>query len=90
MGWSEFRQTGLTHYQASASVKGYTLVTPMYTGDTYLLDMGGRIVHHWHLTGLRSFYARLLTSGNLLVIGTDASVTPPAVPDGTVPPTPMD
>jgi hypothetical protein len=77
----------LTHHETAASVKGYTLVTPMYTGDTYLLDMDGRIVHQWHLTShLRSFYGRLLPSGNLLMIGTDASVTPPAVPEGTVPP----
>jgi len=87
MGWSEFRKTGLTHHQPAASVKGYTLVTPMYTGDTYLLDMDGRIVHQWHLTShLRSFYGRLLPSGNLLIMGADASVTPPAVPEGTVPP----
>ena len=37
MGWSPFRKTGLTFHMPSASVKGYTLVTPM-GGDANYTD----------------------------------------------------
>lgn len=85
MGWSPFRKTGLTHFEPFYCVKGYTLVTPLSGDSSYLIDMRGRIVHRWRLPGFRLFYGRLLANGNLLVMGSDASVPPPQVPPGTVP-----
>jgi Arylsulfotransferase (ASST) len=88
MGWSPFRKTGLTHHMPSASVKGYTLVTPMGSDASYLLDMDGQIVHRWRLAGLRqAVYAQLLPNGRLLAMGTDAATpVPPPLPPHEIPP----
>lgn len=86
MGWSPFRKTGLTHHLPAQTFKGYTLITPLNGDSTYLIDIAGRIVHRWRLVGLRAFYARLLPTGRLLAMGTDASLRPAEVPPGTVPP----
>jgi hypothetical protein len=87
MGWSPFRKTGLSHHIPSASVKGYTLVTPIGGDTAYLLDMAGRIVHRWRLVTLgRAFYSRLLSSGRLLVMGTDEATPFVQVPPGQVVP----
>ncbi len=87
MGWSAFRQTGLTHHDAARSVKGYTLVTPISMNSTYLLDMSGQIAHAWHYPDFTGFYARLMPNGNLLLLATDRSLgPPPEVPERTIPP----
>ncbi len=86
MGWSPHRKTGLTYHQPSASVKGYTLVSPMGGDATYLIDMQGRIVHRWHLAGQRTIYSRLLPNGNLLSLGADASIPTPQIDPKTPPP----
>jgi hypothetical protein len=88
MGWSPFRKTGLSFHLPSASFKGYTLVTPMGSDASYLLDMHGKIVHHWRLTGLRqAIYAQLLPNGRLLALATDASTpVPPPLPPHDIPP----
>ncbi len=86
MGWSPFRPTGLTHHRASGSEKGYTLFTPLQGNTSYLIDMAGRIVQRWRLEQFRLFYSRLLTNGNLLALGTDASLKQPEIPPGYIPP----
>jgi outer membrane protein assembly factor BamB len=88
MGWSINRQTGLTYHRPQRSTKGYTLVTPGGGDSTLLLDMAGRIVHRWVYTDLRPSYARLLSSGHLLVRGTDRSIQPqpPRKPKDPPPP----
>jgi hypothetical protein len=86
VGWSAFRKTGLTYHKPAASVKGYTLVTPLSGNASYLLDMAGRVVHAWRYPQLRGFYARLTPAGTLLIMGTDSSLPPPVIPEGTVPP----
>jgi Arylsulfotransferase (ASST) len=85
MGWSPFRKVGLTHYDPVKSVKGYTLITPNGGNATYLLDMAGRIAHAWRYPQLRGFYGRLLPTGNLLLFGTDVTITPVQIPERTVP-----
>lgn len=85
MGWSAFRQTGLTFHNPAASVKGYTIVTPNAGHATYLIDMAGRVVHAWHYPQFRGFYGRLLDNGSLILLGTDNSIAPPNIPEGTVP-----
>ncbi len=88
MGWSPFRRTGLTYHRPAESVKGYTLITPSGDDAAYLIDMDGRIVHRWRVPGTRIGYARLLPSGNLLLRGVDAALSPPPqMPfDGPPPP----
>jgi hypothetical protein len=77
MGWSAHREIGLTCHSPAHSFKGYTLVAPIGVDFVVLLDMDGRIVHRWRLPGYRVFQARLLPTGNLLVLCTDASLPPP-------------
>jgi hypothetical protein len=72
MGWSPFRRSGLTHHQQSASFKGYTLVTPIGGEASYLIDMSGQVAHRWLFRGMRPIYGRLLPTGNLLALATDA------------------
>jgi len=68
MGWSPFRQTGLTHKDSRTS-GGFTLITPIGGDSTYLLDDSGLIVHGWHFPSFRPGYGYLLPGGNLLVRG---------------------
>ncbi|MHB8574042.1 MAG: aryl-sulfate sulfotransferase [Dehalococcoidia bacterium] len=87
MGWSPYRKTGLTHHQPSQTFKGYTLVTPSGADAAYLIDMDGRIVQRWRTPDLRAGYAQLLPSGNLLLRGVDASLSPLiSVPPDSPPP----
>jgi hypothetical protein len=86
MGWSPFRKTGLTHYEPAASVKGYTLVTPLQGDASYLIDMQGQVAHRWHYPHVRTFYSQLLPTGNLMVMGSERAVPPPVVEPGSVPP----
>ncbi|MFC1532098.1 arylsulfotransferase family protein [Thermodesulfobacteriota bacterium] len=68
MGWSPFRQTGLT-YRDSRSFGGYTLITPIGGKSVYLLDEEGCIVHEWGSPNFQPGYGYLLPNGNLLVRG---------------------
>src|ERR1051326_2623871 len=87
MGWSQFRQTGLTFHTPSQTFKGYTLVTPIAADFSVLLDMDGRVVHRWSLPGFRIFQARLLPRGTLLALCSDASLPPaPQTPFDQPPP----
>ncbi len=68
MGWSPFRKTGLTHSD-DRSAGGFTLVTPVGSGATFLLDEAGRIVHSWSAPDFMPGYGYLLPGGTLLVRG---------------------
>jgi hypothetical protein len=89
MGWSACRKTGLTYHRPAQSFKGYTLLSPIQGEAAYLLGMDGRIVHRWRLPGFRVFQARLLPSGNLLVLCTDATLPPPPQTPFAQPPPPF-
>lgn len=86
MGWSIKQGIGLTHHDEKRTCKGYTLVTPVGSDNTLLLDMAGRVVHRWVFEEIKPFNARLLDNGNLLALGTDASIVPPRHELGEVPP----
>lgn len=68
MAWSEFRKTGLTHKDHNFA-GGYTLITPIGSFYTYLIDENGCIVHGWKADEFQPGYGHLLTNGNLLVRG---------------------
>jgi outer membrane protein assembly factor BamB len=53
---------------------------------SYLIDVAGRVVHCWRFPKLRGFYARLTPDGTLLIMGTDASLPPPNIPENAAPP----
>jgi outer membrane protein assembly factor BamB len=90
MGWSPYRQTGLTHQHPAQSFKGYTLITPIRGDAAYLIDVDGRIVHRWHFRDVRAWYGRLLPNGRLLIGGIDSSLPPPPQTPFDQPPPPFD
>lgn len=65
MGFSPFRDTGLTH-RDDRSAGGYTLVTPMGGGAMFLLDVDGRIVHRWKPESGSPGYGKMLPGGRVL------------------------
>lgn len=60
---------GLTVYQPDQADHGYTLFAPMTGTSAYLIDMQGRVVHHWLLPYRPGAYGYLLDNGCLLVAG---------------------
>ena len=71
MGWSAFRQTGLTFHNPNQSVKGYTLFVSVGADDIYMIDMNGRIVKAWRFDDVDLGLVKLLPNGNLLLSCTD-------------------
>lgn len=69
MGIARTSLKGVTHYVPSKAYKGYTLFTPMFGNDAWLIDMQGRIVHHWSTEPYKPNFARFLTNGNLVYQG---------------------
>jgi len=49
--------------------EGYTLISPLQSRSTFLIDMNGRIVKTWETDSTPSSLAYLLESGNLLRAG---------------------
>ena len=49
-----------------AAFQGYTLVAPMMSTETYLIDMQGRVVHSWKSDHPPALSAYLLENGHLL------------------------
>jgi hypothetical protein len=45
---------------------GYTLIAPLHSTETYLIDMQGRVVHAWHSQYTAGEDAYLLENGHLL------------------------
>ena len=83
MGWSAFRPNGLTHHNPNLSVKGYTLFTPAYMPELYLLDMQGRVVKQWMFAGISVSLAVFRPNGNLLLsaVTNDAQAQASALDD---------
>jgi hypothetical protein len=77
MGWSVAQQFGLTYHRPQLSVKGYTLVTPLYGDSSYLVDMDGSFVHRWQFEEMQAWHSRLMPNGNLLAMGLERSLAPP-------------
>ncbi len=77
MGWSVAQQFGLTYHRPQLSVKGYTLVTPLYGNACYLVDMNGRFVHQWQFDDIQVWNPKLMGNGNLILMGLERSLQPP-------------
>jgi Arylsulfotransferase (ASST) len=60
---------GLTVYHPDKADHGYTLFAPMTGTGACLIDMQGRIVHHWALPYRPGAYGYLLDNGHLLMAG---------------------
>jgi hypothetical protein len=61
-------KTGLLLHEPAAC-KGYTLIAPTFSTDTYLIDLDGRIVQTWKSDCLPGQSAYLLENGNLFRTG---------------------
>lgn len=59
------RRSGLSVSDAGA-FPGYSLVAPMNSTTTYLIDMEGRVVHRWESDCTPALSAYLLANGHLL------------------------
>jgi hypothetical protein len=91
MGWSLFRQPGLTFHNPTYSFKGYTLITPIGGDSSYLLDMAGRVVHRWQFADTRPEYGYLTDDGRLLYRSLPGGPQPPFKPSSeTDPPMPLE
>ena len=60
---------GLTVSHPDQADHGYTLFAPMTGMSAFLIDMQGRIVHHWALPYRPGAYGYLLDNGHLLMAG---------------------
>ena len=49
--------------------QGYTLLSPLQSRTTFLIDMNGRVVHSWVTDSTPASIAYLLDNGNLLRAG---------------------
>ncbi|MEU2395486.1 aryl-sulfate sulfotransferase [Streptomyces sp. NPDC007369] len=64
------RGTGLIAIDTAAAFPGYTLFAPLTgTGEVYLIDLHGRVVHEWRFPYRPGRHARLLDNGNLAYNG---------------------
>jgi hypothetical protein len=59
----------LRYYDPRRAYPGYTLFSPMGGKKVWLVDMEGRIVHHWSVDYTPGCHGRLLPNGNLLYAG---------------------
>lgn len=65
-----YSQVGLITYDRARATPGYTLFSPNFGRETYLVGMRGDIVHQWRNHPLEpGNYAQLLKNGNLLWAG---------------------
>ena len=60
--------TGLIRNDPGA-FQGYTLLSPLSSRTTFLIDMNGKVVHTWETDSTPSSIAYLLENGNLLRAG---------------------
>ncbi|MDG4859060.1 aryl-sulfate sulfotransferase [Streptomyces sp. T-3] len=64
------RGTGLIALDEGRSFGGYTLFAPLTgTGEVYLIDVHGEVVHQWNLPYRPGRHARVLANGNLAYNG---------------------
>jgi len=54
----------VTIYDSSKAYNGYTMFAPHASTDVWLIDMKGRVVHHWELPTFLGSDVRLLPNGN--------------------------
>jgi Arylsulfotransferase (ASST) len=53
-------------YSSAKTCDGYTLFAPTFGKDAWLIDMNGRVCHHWELENPPASHGKLLPNGNLM------------------------
>jgi hypothetical protein len=67
------RGVGLRAWNREKAFPGYTLFAPITgSGQVYLIDLDGTVVHQWNLPYPPGAYGYLLPNGNLLYNGKTA------------------
>lgn len=66
MRYSRF---GVTVHDKARATPGFTLFSPNFQSTTYLIGMGGEVLHKWDMPLRPGAYAYLLKNGNLLWSG---------------------
>ena len=61
-----YERTGVTRYNRNKATTGYTLFSPMFGKNTFIIDMNGKVVHSWKHPNTPGAYHYLLPNGNLL------------------------
>jgi len=61
-------EQSVTVYDQSKTYDGYTLFAPHWSTDVWLIDMKGRLVHHWKMPTWLGSDVRLLPNGNQIRI----------------------
>ena len=61
-----FGDFGVTICDEDRATPGYTLFSPLWQTESYILNMRGEVVHTWKREGMPSAYGHLLPEGNLL------------------------
>lgn len=56
----------VTDYDPSRAFNGYTLFAPTFGTDAWIIDMRGRIVHHWTMETPPASHGKLLPNGHLM------------------------
>lgn len=64
-----YLKTGVLYYEKDRCNYGYTLIAPVFSTKTYLIDMEGNPVHEWECKIQAGMHAELLPNGNLLRSG---------------------
>ena len=80
-GGPKKNETGVTVNESTA-FQGYTLVAPMRSKSTYLIDMDGRIVNEWKSEYTPALSAYLLADGSLLRPCSESGFGGPGGPRG--------
>jgi len=57
-------EQSVTVYEPTKAYNGYTLFAPHASTDVWLIDMKGRVVHHWKMPTFLGSDVRLLPNGN--------------------------
>lgn len=66
----DFQRTGVVIYNKNLSYAGINIYNPISSGEAYLIDMSGSLLHTWFFNEIQSnwSYAKMDDTGNLLVV----------------------
>jgi sugar lactone lactonase YvrE len=73
----------VTVYNPARAFNGYTLFAPTFNSDAWLIDMQGRVVHHWAMETAPASHGKLLPNGNLMWQGKGLGSMPEFVGSGS-------
>lgn len=64
-----YTKTGVLYCDTEKVCSGYTLIAPVFSTKTYLIDINGTVIHEWECHIPPGLHAELLSNGHLLRAG---------------------